>query len=118
MGTLTLERQDQPDRTPTFGVGGVRLSLTPSLGEDYWLYRVRLTEKQALLGFPKFFTVGIGFAVEEDWNTNLPYTYDAEEIYEHIEHNRGDEAITREHCLEAIRLIQEAAYADHAGADE
>ena len=72
----------------------------------------RLSEAQAIVGFPKFFTVGIGFAQEEDWNTNLPYTCDADEIYDHIAHNKGDDSITREDCVPAIRLVQEAAAAD------
>jgi len=85
---------------------------TPDIGEDYWRYRVRLSETQAMLGFPKFGTIGIGFAVEEDWNTNLPYTVDAERIYDHIARNKGDDAISREDCITAIRMIQAAAEVD------
>lgn len=85
--------------------------MTPMVNEDYWAYRVRLTDTQAIVGFPKFATVGIGFAIEEDWNTNLPYTCTAEEIYDHIEHNKGDEEISREDCLTAIRMIQTMATA-------
>ena len=108
MTELVLETKDQRDESP---IGG-GLMLTPSLGEDYWLYRVRLADEQAIVGFPKFFTVGIGFAVEEDWNTNLPYTCTAEEIYNHIEHNKGDDSITRDDCIAAIEMIREAAIAD------
>ena len=104
---LTLETRGQEDQSPVIGP----IMMTPSVGEDYWTYRVQLTDKQAIIGFPKFFTIGIGFAAEEDWNTNFPYTTDAEKIYEHIKHNAGDAAITREMCLEAIRLIQDAARA-------
>ena len=108
---LVLERRDQNDRTPHVGP----VMITPPIGEDYWAYRVRLTDRQAIVGFPKFGTIGVGFAVEdEDWNTNLPYTCDAVEIYEHIAHNAGDEAITREACVEAISLIQAAATADRS----
>ncbi|MFE9844730.1 hypothetical protein [Streptomyces goshikiensis] len=107
---LILERRDQPDRTAAIGP----LLITPPIGADYWLYRVRVADGQAVIGFPKFGTVGIGFAVEDDWNTNLPYTSSAEEIYEHIEHNRGDCAVSREDCITAIQLIQDAATADRA----
>ena len=110
--TLILERRDQPNATPTIGL----LMLTPPISEDYWAYRVRVADGQAIIGFPKFSSIGIGFAVEEDWNTNFPYTADAEEIYDHIEHNRGDDAITREVCVAAIRLIQEAVRNDRAEA--
>lgn len=110
MSNLILETKNQQDGTVQIGP----VSLTPAISEDYWTYRVRLTDAQAIVGFPKFFTIGIGFAVEDDWNTNLPYTCTAEEIYEHIEHNRGDASITREDCITAIRMIQEAAKADRS----
>lgn len=102
---LVLETKQQDNETVVIG----SISLTPAIDEDYWMWRVRLNDKQAIVGFPKFSTVGIGFAVEEDWNTNLPYTCSAEQIYDHIEHNKADDAISRENCLTAIRLIQEAA---------
>lgn len=105
MATLALETRDQINKTATVGP----FLFTPPIEEGYWTYRVRLSERQAIVGFPKFLTIGVGFAVEEDWNTNLPYTCDAEEIYAHIEDNKGDDAITREDCLTAIRMIQEAA---------
>ncbi|MFM9616802.1 hypothetical protein ACKI14_02430 [Streptomyces turgidiscabies] len=112
LDNLILEIRNQPNATPVIGP----IMLTPPVGEDYWAYRVRVADGQAVIGFPKFSTVGIGFAVEEDWNTNLPYTCDAEEIFEHIEHNRGDESITREVCVAAIRLIQDAAIRDRSAA--
>jgi hypothetical protein len=109
MAELVLETRATPTDD---GVITPNVAMTPRLGEDYWEYRVRLSDKQAILGFPKFFTIGIGFAVEEeDWNTNLPYTSDAVEIYEHIEENKGDDSITREDCVAAIRMIQDAARA-------
>jgi hypothetical protein len=110
MPNLTLETKNQQDGTVQIGA----MALTPAIDEGYWTYRVRLTDAQAIVGFPKFSTIGIGFAVEDDWNTNLPYTCDAEQIYEHIEHNRGDDSITREDCIAAIRMVQEAAKADRS----
>ena len=86
---LTVERKVQ-ERRRDHRIGG-GIAITPAIGEDYWAYRVRLSEAQAIVGFPKFFTVGIGFAQEEDWNTNLPYTCGTEEIYDHIAHNKGDD---------------------------
>lgn len=110
---LILECRHQDNQTAEIGP----IMLTPPVGEDYWAYRVRVADGQAIVGFPKFSTVGIGFAVEDDWNTNLPYTCDADEIYEHIEHNRGSDTITREVCVAAIRLIQDAVVADRAAAE-
>lgn len=110
MTSLVLESKNQPNQTPQIGP----LMMTPPIDENYWTYRVQLSFSQAIVGFPKFSTVGIGFAEEEDWNTNLPYTCDATEIYEHIEHNKGDDAITREACLKAIRMVQQAATTDRA----
>jgi hypothetical protein len=116
---LALENKNQPNKTPVAGP----FMLTPPIDEDYWTYRVRLSDTQAIVGFPKFLTVGVGFAVEgDDWNCNLPYTCDARQIYEHIEHNKGDDAISREDCIAAIEMIQAAAKTDRAacghGADE
>jgi hypothetical protein len=83
------------------------VSITPPIDAEYFLARVVLYRDQAINIFPKFFTIGCGFAKEEDWNTNLPLTKDAVEIYEHIAHNKCYEEITREQCIEAIRALQE-----------
>lgn len=87
---------------------GINILITPPLNEEYWRYRVKLYEDQAILGFPKFGMIAIGFAQEEDWNTNLPSSYEAQMIYDHIKHNKKYEQISDEDCLEAIRLIQQA----------
>jgi hypothetical protein len=106
MTDLTLETRDQADTTEHIGPA----LLTPAISEDYWSYRVQLSERQAVIGFPKFYTTGIGFAAEDaDWNTNLPYTCDTEEIFQHIKKNKGDDAITDNAVRAAIRLIQAAA---------
>ncbi len=110
--TLQLERRDQANRTPT--IGGIAM-VTPPIDEDYWAYRVRLSDDQAIVGFPKFMTIGIGFAVEDDWNTNLPYTCDTEKIFQHIKHNKGDDEIADDDVRAAIALVQEAARADRDG---
>lgn len=108
---LILETKAEQDSTAHVGPA----MITPRIDEDYWAYRVKVSDTQAVVGFPKFTTIGIGFAVEEDWNTNLPYTCSAEEIYAHIEHNKGDDTIPAERCVEAIRMVQEAARADREG---
>jgi hypothetical protein len=105
---LKLERRDQADTTAHIGPA----MLTPAIDEDYWTYRVRLSNKQAVVGFPKFMTIGIGFAVEEDWNTNLPYTCGTDKIAEHIAHNKGDDSISDEDVRAAIALVQAAARED------
>lgn len=107
---LLLEMNaNEADKTGRLGLGnGSVAMLTPPIGKDYWLFRVKLAEDQAILGFKKFSTIGIGFALEEDWNTNLPYTVETEKIFQHIAHNKGDEAITDERVVEAIRLVQAA----------
>jgi len=83
--------------------------MTPPIDSSYWLFRVQLYKDQAIVGFKKFNTVGIGFAQEEDWNTNLPCSCPVEEIYDHIEHNTQYEEITKEQVLEAIKLVRDAA---------
>jgi hypothetical protein len=107
---LKLEAKPIKDKTPTLKHGnGMALMITPPISEDYWLARVAVSDKQAIIAFPKFGTIGIGFQHEEDWNTNLPYSCDAAKIYSHIEHNKGDGAIPSERCVEAIKMLQ--AYA-------
>jgi len=88
-------------------VGNTILSITPPLDEDYWIFRVQLSENQSIVAFPKFFTIGIGFQHEEDWNCNLPYTCNTEEILNHILHNKQDETISDGSCFDAIKIIQE-----------
>ena len=112
MSELILERRSERDKTPTLSGANSVVMLTPPIDEAYWSYRVRLTETQAIVGFPKFGTIGIGFAQEEDWNTNLPYTCDTTAIRWHIWHNRADEEITEESVDEAIAMVQAAARED------
>ncbi|WKW87095.1 hypothetical protein SEA_NICOLE72_58 [Microbacterium phage Nicole72] len=122
---LTLERRtDSHDETavltsdaPADAPGGPTVvMLTPPINSDYWAYRVRVADGQAVVGFGKFGTIGIGFAEEEDWNTNLPYTSDAESIRRHIWHNRGegieDTPEGAAVVVRAIELIQDAVKAD------
>ncbi len=112
MAKLTLERRDQQNES----ILAPGVMMTPALDENYWSYRVVLTAKQAVLGFPKFTTIGIGFAVEEDdWNTNLPYQVDTEKIFRHIARNKGDDTISDDDVREAIRMIQRAARQDRDG---
>lgn len=87
---------------------GSGIAITPPIDEAFWLMRVPLSEKQAIVAFPKFGTIGVGFQVEEDWNTNLPAGTHAIEIFDHIKRNKGDSKIPRHRCIEAIQLIQEA----------
>lgn len=110
-GSLTLERRAEPNRTINHGA----LSMTPLVEENYWSYRVRITDGQSIIGFPKLSTVGIGFAVEDDWNTNLPYGIRTAKIVRHICHNAGDDSITAAQMCEAVDLIRRAAYEDHGG---
>jgi len=91
-------------------LGNGVVQITPEIDEDYWIFKVKVSEKQAVIGFPKFGTIGIGFQKEVDWNTNLPYTCDTMEIYNHIKHNKGGKATTQENCIAAIKLIQDACY--------
>jgi hypothetical protein len=93
-----------------FQIGAAIALVAPPLDEDYWLFRVTLSPSQAVVGFPKFTTIGIGFQVEaDDWNTNLPYTSPAERIAQHIACNKGDDAIADADVVAAIQLIQAAA---------
>lgn len=114
MAALTLQVKETPDLTPLFGIDPGReesdtvvVMTTPPIDEDYWIFRVAVSDDQAVVGFMKFGVVGVGFQHEDaDWNTNLPSDCDAERIYEHCKANsRGAD---RKTCIAAIRLIQQA----------
>ena len=94
------------DQTPTLGIGKQILMLTPPIGEDYWLFRVHLHSDQYVQAFPKFGIIGIGFAQEEDWNTNFPSDCTAQKICKHIWHNHKYDKITKEQVIEAIEMLQ------------
>ena len=90
---------------------GTSIMITPDIDENYWLFRVKVSENQAIVAFNKFNTIGIGFQIEaKDWNTNLPFLCSAEEIYEHIKVNKGDKSIPKERCLLAIMALQKIAW--------
>jgi hypothetical protein len=96
--------------------GKTVLMVTPPIEKDFWTHRVKLDNGQAVIGFPKFFTIGIGFAEEQDWNTNLPWSSTAEDIYEHIKHNKKPSKATKATVIKAIKLIQE--YVEKAKKEE
>lgn len=80
---MNLEIQINPRaiKDPTRALAGKGILLCPPIDEDFWLYRVPVSERQAIVGFPKFCVIGIGFQHEEDWNRNLPSSCDAVIIY-------------------------------------
>ena len=96
------------DKTVKMKIDKYQIFATPPIGKNYWLYRVKLHNDQAIIGFPKFNQVGIGFAQEEDWNTNLPSRCEAKEIFEHIKINKKYDEIDDQDCIKAIEIIKEA----------
>jgi len=96
-----VEVKDAPLRTLSGGI----VFVTPPLDDTFWLARVVVSKDQAVVAFPKFGQIGIGFQHEDkDWNTNLPYTCYAEKIYNHIRINRR--SARREKCITAINALQ------------
>ena len=67
---------------------------------------VKLYKDQSIVGFPKFGLIGIGFAQEENWNTNLPSNSGASTIFNHIRENKKYKQIKNADCVEAIKMIQ------------
>jgi hypothetical protein len=92
----------------SINTGKVLIMFTPAINQDYYIMRVVLYKDQALVAFPKFSLIGVGFAIESDWNTNLPYQTETERLYEHIKVNKKYRAITKQTCLEGLKLLQEA----------
>ena len=103
-----MEVEYNSNVVPSNGKISERFMITPPIDEDFWMMRVKLSEKQAIVCFPKFGTIGIGFQKEEDWNTNLPHTCNAREIFDHISHNKADDSISDEDCINAIQMLQGA----------
>ena len=99
--------QSFKEANTTIGMGPATVLITPPIGSGYFIARVPLFADQAIQIFPKFSTVGCGFAQEEDWNTNLPITLPAEEIYRHIEHNKKYAEITEDQAIAAIKELQQ-----------
>jgi len=48
MTELVLETRDQRDKTVHAGP----IAIAPFVNEDYWAYRVKLSDRQAIVGFP------------------------------------------------------------------
>lgn len=119
MKQLKIEYNDRcEDGTTLIGIQtgpntGELIMATPAIGEDYWLFRVKLVKDQALLGFPKFGLLGVGFAIEdEDWNRNLPLLADAdtermEDIWDHIKVNKKYTSINKAMVMEALKLMRD-----------
>lgn len=116
MKKFELEFRDKFKKSKdTLKVGNVTIMMTPEIDEDYWIFRIKLFKDQALVAFPKFGTIGIGFAIEEDWNTNLPWGCETKEIYSHIKDNKKYKEISDKDCLLAINILQKACeyYKNH-----
>lgn len=122
---LTLETQadlerlrDKYQSTQMQSPKGGTLSISPPVSDDdYWLFRVQVSAKQAVVAFPKHGTIGIGFQVEEqDWNTNLPYLVRAEDIARHIKENAvvagDDQTPSMAIVLAAIKMLQASIHQD------
>ena len=105
---------DKTNRFITINSQGEKcgIMVNPLTSENYWIFRVKLCKDQAVLGFPKFGMVGVGMAIEEDGNTNLPlcplYTpfKNATRIAEHIKCNKKYKSITFKMIVDAILLIE------------
>ena len=104
---VEYKKEFEPSKDTIKTNGGV-IMFTPAIDEDYWLMRVKLYKDQSLVAFPKFGLIGVGFAIESDWNTNLPYQTSPERLYEHIKVNKKYRAITKQMCLEGLKMLQEA----------
>lgn len=81
----------------------------PHGGKNNWLFRVMVSDTQAVIGFRKFFTIGIGFMLEKSMNTNLPHECPVKYIFDYIAENKGSDLIPDERCIAAVRLVKIAA---------
>jgi hypothetical protein len=119
---LVLETNPEALRDDSVAaLDGTGIVITPPIAEDFWFWRAAVSDKQAIVGFPKFTIYGIGFQVEDDnWNTNLPPDArdDREEgireIHQHIRCNQGDDSIPEARILKAIGMVYDAIIAQRA----
>lgn len=106
--TLEINQKYFDGEENNFKLGNVNFMVTPPLDEEYWQFRVKVHDDQAIVGFPKFSQIGIGFAKEDDWNTNLPSSCKTKKIFNHIKHNKRYASIPDELCIKAIDMIKRA----------
>jgi len=111
MRELEINPDYVPDESPLPSFPTI-MTTPPSIGkDDYWVFRIQVGKipvengGQAVVAFPKFCTLGIGFLREESWNTNLPASCGVDKIWEHIKCNKGRFGATDEECIEAIRKV-------------
>lgn len=102
---LKLRRRAEEDQTQV----APNLSIGRSGGDDYWAYRVDLSDKQALIGFPKHGTIGVDFL--HNHGQDLPYSVNPERLADFFSRGRllgGDETMPRANVIHAIKMIREA----------
>lgn len=81
--------------------------------KDNWIYRVKLSHKQAVIGYPHQGTIMIAFEHEDHLDLSVSYNqFTPELIYHHIQSNKGDDRIEDDTCVQAIQFIVEAAHHD------
>lgn len=81
--------------------------------KDQWVYRIKLSAQQAMIGFPRDGTIEIAFENETVLDRSVPYNLFAPDlIYDHIQVNKGDDGIWDDTCIQAIQFIVEAAHQD------
>ena len=102
------QRYIDPEKSK-FQLGRATVLVTPPLDEDYWQFRVKVDKDQAIVGFPKFSSIGIGFSKEDDYNTNLPSDTPTNKLWNHIKRNKYFTSIPDEICIRAIKMVQKAA---------
>lgn len=74
-----------------------------------WLFRVKVSDGQAVIGYPRLSTIGVGFAVEsdDDFGVDAPYDLGVEEIWAAIRVNAG--GVPEGLAVQAIRIVADAA---------
>jgi hypothetical protein len=74
--------------------------------EGTWLYRVKLTAEQSIIGTPRNEMIMVSFVQARE---SLAVSATPWEIYDQIAHDKADDSITAEDCITAIQMIQHAA---------
>ena len=102
----SIKNKDLKTFTQNLRSKGFNVMVTPNIDEDFWWFRVQVSDMQAIVALPKFGLIGIGFQIEEDWNTNLPSDTIAEEIYDLIAQSIDTIIVISQYPIDAISCLK------------
>lgn len=102
----TNDRIEDADVTELYSLAEALPLLGPVVNSTCWLFRVRLSRRQAIIAQVMRDTVRIGFEQPDVYKT-VPYDVRAEELFFEIKKSLSD-LVDPSVCIAAIQMIQQA----------